>query len=103
MTAAIGIETFIVSGLPMLRPGVVKLARKHDVGAGYPVRVRELEDPLRARIARPVDRMAEAGRSVAGCMDRAGHLLGDGRGVGAGRRAPARLRAAARTPRRCRG
>ena len=40
------------------------------MGAAHAALVRELEDPLGARVERPVHRMAEAGHLVAGGVDR---------------------------------
>ena len=66
--------------------------------------VGELEDALGARVERLVHRVAEAGRLAAARADRRRGGVGDRRRVAArGHLAPAPPRAAARTPRRCRG
>ena len=63
ITAAIGIETFIVSGLPhALGHAVAETAREQHVRAAHAARVGQLEDALRARVERPVERVAEARR-----------------------------------------
>ncbi len=67
ITAAIGIETLRVSGFPHASATASrKHARERDVGAARPALVGELEDPLGARVERPVDRVAEAGELAAG-------------------------------------
>ena len=43
--------------------------------AGDAARIREFEDPLRPRIERLVDRVAEAGDPVAGGVELAGDVL----------------------------
>ena len=62
ITAAIGIETFIVSGLPQASATASRRQRaSRTCGPLTPRCVGELEDPLGARVERPVHRMAEAG------------------------------------------
>ena len=85
---------------PDLGDGVAELARERDVRAAHAARVGQLEDPLGARVERPVDRMAEARQPppaawiAAPCRRDRAALAGGAR---------LRARAAARTPRRCRG
>ena len=63
MTAAIGIETFIVSGRPQASAAASrKRARERDVRPADAALVGELEDPLGARVERLVHRVAEAGQ-----------------------------------------
>ena len=60
-TAAIGIETFIVSGLPQTSATASrKRARERDVRPADAALVGEREDALGARVERLVDRVAEA-------------------------------------------
>jgi hypothetical protein len=51
------------------------------VGAAHPALVGQLEDPLGARVERPVDRMPEPGQPFAGVVDGARDLLGDRSGI----------------------
>ena len=98
-TAAIGMETFIVSGLPHTSATASrKRARERDVRPAHAALVRELEDPLGARVERLVHRMAEA---RAPCRRRRGSRATISRRLATRRHAPPR--AAARTPRTCRG
>ena len=61
ITAAIGIETFIVSGRPHASAAASRNARASATcSPADAALVGELEDPLRARVERLVDRMAEA-------------------------------------------
>ena len=78
ITAAIGIETFIVSGLPQAsRGGVAQRAGQRDVRPADAARVGELEDPLGARVERLVHGMAEAGQPAAGARGRRATSRGD--------------------------
>ena len=84
-TAAIGMETFIVSGRPHAAAHrLAELAREEYVRAADPALVGELEDPLCARVERPVQGVAEARHLVAGRADGRGHVARDGGGLGAG-------------------
>ena len=61
ITAAIGIETFIVSGLPQASAAASRKRRASSTcGPLDAALVGQLEDPLGARVERPVDRVAEA-------------------------------------------
>ena len=85
-------ETFMVSGLPHASAAASRKERaSRTYGPLTPAGVRQLEDPLGARIERAVHRMAEARQPAAGSVDRAGQLERDLRGVGAGRDLSLRL------------
>ena len=76
-TAAIGIATFSVSGFPHSSATASRsAARERDVRPADAALVRQLEDPLRARVERPVQRMAEARHPAAGVVDLARDLAG---------------------------
>ena len=76
---------------PGLGHGVAEAAREQDVGPAHPAGVGELEDPLGARVERPVNRMAESRHLAAGGVDRTRDLLGDRRGLATGRHLLLRL------------
>ena len=103
--AAIGIETFIGSGLPQTAATRVAEARGRERRAGrHPALVGEGEDALGARIDRLVERMAEAGHLLARLADRRGHRAATASGLAAGvDPRQRRLDQARRRPRRCRG
>ena len=105
ITAAIGIETFIVSGLPQASAAPSRNSRaSSDVRAAHAALVGELEDALGARVERPVHRMAEAGQALARLADRRGHRAATAAGLLAGGDPRLRgLEQVARTPRPCRG
>ena len=66
---------------PGLGHAVAEAAREQDVGPAHPAGIRELENPLGARVERPVNRMAESRHLAAGSVDRTRHVAGDGRGL----------------------
>ena len=93
----------LAPGLGRRRRGSARASS--DVRPAHAALVGELEDPLGARVERPVHRMAEARQPARRRRgSRARHLAGDRRRA---RRppppSPAPPRAAARTPRPCRG
>jgi len=69
---------------PGLGHAVPEGAREQDVGPAHAADVCELENPLGARVERPVDRMAEARHLAALGPDCLRDLVGDGCGVTAG-------------------
>ena len=78
VTAAIGIETFIVSGRPQTSATALRNSRASATCAPLAPRgVGELEDALGTRVERTVHRMAEAGRPAARGVDRGRHLARD--------------------------
>ena len=77
---------------PGLGDGVAEAAREQDVRPAHAAGVGELEDPLGARVERPVDRMAEARHPAAGRVDRARRSrAATAAGVAAGRHLLLRL------------
>ena len=76
---------------PGLGHRIAEATREQDVGPAHPAGIRELENPLGARVERPVNRMAEARHLAAGSMDRTRDVLGDRRGLATGRHLLLRL------------
>ena len=55
---------------PDLGDGLPEVLRKREVRPAHAAGIRELENPFRARVERPMDRMAEPGHLPAGRVDR---------------------------------
>ena len=71
--------------VPRLGRAIAKATREQDVRPADPAGIRELENPLGARVERPMNRVTEPRQPAAGSVDRTRHLLGDRLGRPTGR------------------